>query len=181
VRIGPGAARTILLLHIISASPSKQPLMVHAGGAGPSIPPRIDHALGESLGAAQDVCTHNENVHGHALLRLSRGTNASEPRFCSAKVRQIPYILLYMELGSYFVSVRTNKGHHQYHHDTLRPRMERAGEKRRVAAAFVSASAGAHEDRQHALGSRRSSESSLESQVTFAVTDRRLLTITSPP
>ena len=28
VRSGPGAARTILLLHIISARPSKQPLMV---------------------------------------------------------------------------------------------------------------------------------------------------------
>ena len=28
VRSGPGAARTILLLHIISASPSKQPRMV---------------------------------------------------------------------------------------------------------------------------------------------------------
>ena len=30
VRSGPGEARTILLLHIISASPSKQPLMVRA-------------------------------------------------------------------------------------------------------------------------------------------------------
>ena len=29
VRSGPGAARTILLFHIISARPSKQPLMVH--------------------------------------------------------------------------------------------------------------------------------------------------------
>jgi hypothetical protein len=29
VRSGPGEARTILLLHIISARPSKQPLMVH--------------------------------------------------------------------------------------------------------------------------------------------------------
>jgi hypothetical protein len=28
VRSGPGEARTILLLHIISAGPSKQPLMV---------------------------------------------------------------------------------------------------------------------------------------------------------
>jgi hypothetical protein len=28
VRSGPGEARTILLLHIISVSPSKQPLMV---------------------------------------------------------------------------------------------------------------------------------------------------------
>jgi hypothetical protein len=28
VRSGPGAARTILLFHIISARPSKQPLMV---------------------------------------------------------------------------------------------------------------------------------------------------------
>ena len=28
VRSGPGAARTILLFHIISASPSKQPRMV---------------------------------------------------------------------------------------------------------------------------------------------------------
>ena len=28
VRSGPGAARTILLVHIISARPSKQPLMV---------------------------------------------------------------------------------------------------------------------------------------------------------
>ena len=28
VRSGPGAARTILILHIISASPSKQPLLV---------------------------------------------------------------------------------------------------------------------------------------------------------
>jgi hypothetical protein len=30
VRSGPGAARTILLFHIISASPSKQPLMVRS-------------------------------------------------------------------------------------------------------------------------------------------------------
>ena len=29
VRSGPGEARTILLLHIISVRPSKQPLMVH--------------------------------------------------------------------------------------------------------------------------------------------------------
>jgi hypothetical protein len=29
VRSGPGEARTILLLHIISARPSKQPLMLH--------------------------------------------------------------------------------------------------------------------------------------------------------
>ncbi len=28
VRCGPGSARTILLVHIISARPSKQPLMV---------------------------------------------------------------------------------------------------------------------------------------------------------
>jgi hypothetical protein len=52
VRSGPGEARTILLLHIISARPSKQPLMVRT------------------------------------LLRV------------------------YMELGSYFVSARTNKRHH---------------------------------------------------------------------
>ena len=30
VRCGPGAARTILLFHFISATPSKQPLMVRA-------------------------------------------------------------------------------------------------------------------------------------------------------
>ena len=30
MRSGPGAARTILLFHIISASPSKQPRMVRA-------------------------------------------------------------------------------------------------------------------------------------------------------
>ena len=29
MRSGPGVARTILLFHIISARPSKQPLMVH--------------------------------------------------------------------------------------------------------------------------------------------------------
>ena len=49
MRIGPGAARTILLLHIISARPSKQPLMVRT------------------------------------------------------------FLKVYMELGSYFVSARTNK------------------------------------------------------------------------
>jgi hypothetical protein len=49
---GPGEARTILLLHIISARPSKQPLMVRT------------------------------------------------------------FLKVYMELGSYFVSARTNKRHH---------------------------------------------------------------------
>jgi hypothetical protein len=52
VRSGPGAARTILLVHIISASPSKQPLMVRS------------------------------------------------------------FLKVYMELGSYLFSARTNKRHH---------------------------------------------------------------------
>jgi len=52
VKSGPGEARTILLLHIISAGPSKQPLM---------------------------VCT---------------------------------FLKVHMELGSYFVSARTNTRHH---------------------------------------------------------------------
>jgi hypothetical protein len=51
---GPGEARTILLPHIISASPSKQPLMVRT------------------------------------------------------------FLKVYMELGSYLVSARTNKGHHHH-------------------------------------------------------------------
>jgi hypothetical protein len=55
VRSGPGEARTILLLHIISDRPSKQPLMV--------------------------------------------GT----------------FLKVYVELGSYFVSARTNKRHHHHH------------------------------------------------------------------
>jgi hypothetical protein len=55
VRSGLGEARTILLLHIISARPSKQPLMVRT------------------------------------------------------------FLKVYMELGSYFVSARTNKGHHHRH------------------------------------------------------------------
>ena len=52
VRSGPGEARAILLLHIISARPSKQPLMVRT------------------------------------------------------------FLKVYMELGSHFVSARTNKRHH---------------------------------------------------------------------
>jgi hypothetical protein len=52
VRSGPGEARTMLLLHIISARPCKQPLMIRA------------------------------------------------------------FLKVYMELGSYFVSARTNKRHH---------------------------------------------------------------------
>ena len=52
MRSGPGAARTILLLRVICASPSKQPLMVRT------------------------------------------------------------FLKVYMELGSYFVSARTNKRHH---------------------------------------------------------------------
>jgi hypothetical protein len=55
VRSGPGEARTILLLHIISDRSSKQPLMVST------------------------------------LLNV------------------------YMDLGSYFVSARTNKRHHHQH------------------------------------------------------------------
>jgi hypothetical protein len=55
VRRGPGEAGTILLLHIISARPSKQPRMVRT------------------------------------------------------------FLKVYMELGSYFVSARTNKRHHHHH------------------------------------------------------------------
>ena len=55
MRSGPGEARTILLLHIISASPSKQPRMVRT------------------------------------------------------------FLKVYMELGSFFVSARTNKRHHHHH------------------------------------------------------------------
>jgi len=54
VRSVPGEARTILLLYIISARPSKQPLMVRT------------------------------------------------------------FLNVYMELGSYFVSARTNKRHHHH-------------------------------------------------------------------
>jgi len=54
VRSGPGEARTILLLHIIGARPSKQPLMVRT------------------------------------------------------------FVKVYTELGSYFVSARTNRRHHWY-------------------------------------------------------------------
>ena len=64
MRSGPGGARTILLLHIISARPSKQPLMVRT------------------------------------------------------------FLKVYMELGSYFVSARTNKRHlrHLAVRDTLETR-----------------------------------------------------------
>ncbi len=55
MRSGPGEARTILLLHIINARPSKQPLMVRT------------------------------------------------------------FLKVYIELGSYFVSTRTNKRHHHHH------------------------------------------------------------------
>jgi hypothetical protein len=55
VRSGPGEARTILLLHIISARSSKQPRMVRT------------------------------------------------------------FLKVYVELGSYFVSARTNKRHHHHH------------------------------------------------------------------
>jgi hypothetical protein len=66
VRSGPGEARTILLLHIISARPSKQPLMVRT------------------------------------------------------------FLKVYMELGSYFVSARTNKRHH-HHHQSPKGMKEAAG------------------------------------------------------
>jgi len=40
-----------------------------------------------------------KKVHGHSLLRLSRGTNAAELLFCSAKVRPIPHPCLLERRG----------------------------------------------------------------------------------
>ena len=78
MRSGPGEARSILLLYIISARPSKQPLMVRS------------------------------------------------------------FLKVYMELGSYFVSARTNTRHH--HHSLLSPTLSKhlAAHSRVAAGAFPS-------------------------------------------
>ena len=54
-----------------------------------SLPPRSGSPKGRQM----------KKVHGHSLLRLSRGTNAAELLFCSAKVRPIPYPCLLERRG----------------------------------------------------------------------------------
>jgi hypothetical protein len=69
-RSGPGEARTILLLHIISARPSKQPLMVRTFL-------KVHMELGSYFVSARTNITHHHRAIGDA--RLGRGG----PHACS--------------------------------------------------------------------------------------------------
>ena len=97
VRSGPGDARTILLLHISSARPSKQPLMVRNFL-------RIYNEL-----CSYFVSTRTNKRHHHHLTPKSKSTcDGDDLNGCTYAV----HVSAPAEFCSYFVSARTNKRHH---------------------------------------------------------------------
>jgi hypothetical protein len=66
VRSGPGEARTILLLHIISARPSKQPRMV-----------RTFLKVYVELGSCFSVSARTNKRHHHHKVRSETGEEGS--------------------------------------------------------------------------------------------------------
>jgi hypothetical protein len=100
-RSGPGEARIILLLHIISDRPSKRPLMVRTLELWKLALKAVERARARTVKNPRRNKAKTIEQKDTYSQKFARKGNLSK---ASLKV--------YMELGSYFVSARTNKRHH---------------------------------------------------------------------